>query len=83
MKKYRIISESNQSFTNVIFYIEVKKWYGWRKVRMSDNNKFKDLEFKTYSEAENHMKNHYFSDGWVSKPYPNEYHFKKATYYGY
>jgi hypothetical protein len=83
MKKYRIVSESNQSFTNVKFYIEVKKWYGWRKVRISDNDKFKFLEFKSYDEAENHMKNNYFYDGWVSKPYPNEYHYRKTTYYGY
>ena len=81
MKKYRIVSETNQTLTNPVFFIEVKKWYGWRKIKISDNNRFNYLTFKSYEDAENHMEKNYFLDGVVYKPYSNEYHYKQNTYF--
>lgn len=84
MTKYRITHESRQDFTQMEFFIERKTWFGWRKVKSGENGDYNIVKFKSYVEAERHMKEKYFRrDGYVYQPRPNEYHYRLIIYHGY
>lgn len=84
MEKYRITSETTNQTSNgnkTTFYIERKRWYGWRKIKIKEDVKKTTLTFNAYEEAEKHMIDNYFGHGWFYKPYTNEYHYQDYTYW--
>lgn len=83
MIKYRITSETRSDSTknNVVYYIERKKWFGWRKIRIDEDVKTTILCFNTYKEAEAYLTQNYIGDGYYYNPYPNEYHYMAYSYY--
>jgi hypothetical protein len=84
MQKYRITHESREDFSKMEFYIERKRWFGWRRVKFGENGDYYELSFGSYVEAERHIiKNYFRRDGYIYQPRPNEYHYRVITYHGY
>jgi len=83
MEKYRLISKNPSDVTKIEWYIQRKKFWGWRKIHVIENNRSKELTFGSMGEAEYYMYKHYFKDGWVHQPTLNEYWYERNTYGGY
>lgn len=83
MEKYRLISENPSDVTKIEWYIQRKKFWGWRKIHIIENNRSEPLTFGSLGEAEHYMYKHYFRDGWVYQPTLNQYWFERNTYGGY
>ena len=83
MEKYRLISKNPSDVTKIEWYIQRKKFWGWRKIHVIENNRSKELTFGSMGEAEYYMYKHYFKDGWVHQTTLNEYWYERNTYGGY
>ena len=83
MEKYRLISENPSDVTKIEWFIQRKKFWGWRKIHVIENNRSKELTFGSLGEAEHYMYKHYFRDGWVYQPTLNQYWFERNTYGSY
>lgn len=81
MEKYRIVNISNHDLTNITFFIERKGFWGWRRIKVTENGVSKYINFGSYVEAEHYIVKKYFRDGRLYQPIPNEYHYTQATYY--
>jgi hypothetical protein len=83
MEKYRIVSENPSDVTKTTWHIQRKKFWGWRKIHVFENNNSKELSFGSLGEAEHYMYKNYFRDGDVYQPTLNEYWYERYTYGGY
>jgi hypothetical protein len=83
MEKYKLISENPSDVTKIKWYIQRKKFWGWRKIHIIENNRSEPLTFGSLGEAEHYMYKHYFREGWVYQPTLNQYWFERNTYGGY
>ena len=83
MEKYKLISENPSDVTKIEWFIQRKKFWGWRKIHVIENNRSKELTFGSLGEAEHYMYKHYFRDGWVYQPTLNQYWFERNTYGSY
>ena len=81
MEKYRIISKNPSDVTKTEWFIQRKKFWGWRTIEVKENNRSTELSFGSLGEAEFYMYKHYFRDGWVHQPTANEYWYERNTYY--
>lgn len=83
MEKYRLISKNPSDVTKTTWYIQRKKFWGWRIIHVNENKQSKELSFGSLGEAEYYMYKNYFRDGEVYQPTLNEYWFNRYTYGGY
>ena len=81
MEKYRIISKNPSDVTKTEWFIQRKKFWGWRTIEVKENNWSTELSFGSLGEAEFYMYKHYFRDGSVYQPTSNEYWYERNTYY--
>jgi hypothetical protein len=80
MEKYRIISKDPSDLTQIKFYIQRKRFWGWRIIEVIENNKSVRLTFGSLGEAEIYIYKNYFGAGEVYQPRPNEYWYERYTY---
>ena len=81
MEKYRIVSVNPSDVTKITWHIQRKKFWGWRKIYVIENNRSKELTFGSLGEAEHYIYKHYFGAGEVYQPTPNEFWYERYTYY--
>lgn len=82
MDKYRIISRGSTSNKLVVYNIEKRGWFSWKKIYRIENQ-FKDLvTFTSFEEAEKYIREVYCRmDGQISQPCPNEFHYERYDYH--
>ena len=81
MEKYRLVSKNPSDVSKIEWFIQRKKFWGWRTIEVIENNRSTELTFGSLGEAEFHIYKNYFKDGWVYQPTPNEYWYERKTYY--
>ena len=82
MIKYRITHIRKHDLKDPTFYIERKGFWGWRRLRITENKNWEYVKFSTYEEAEHHLiKNYTKWDGQIYQASANYYYYTQNTYY--
>ena len=82
MSKFRIIKEFHNSYSDdreVRFVIEQKGWFKWKQVYHVEVSR-KEINFKTYEDAEQYLLKNYTGHGFCKRS-GNVYTYTGYTYY--
>lgn len=81
MAKYRITNTNSNDLKGITFFIERKRIFKWRSIRIRENGDTKRLSFNSYVEAEHYLISKYCkNNGVIYQPIPNEYHYTPYFY---